>query len=87
MTEPRPVIAVVISAGLSMVPTVGGALQTVYDAVEERRRDRIESTAREIAETAGEERMVTRVLEHPRLEALLGEALEAAARTGFEAKP
>jgi hypothetical protein len=30
--------------------------------------------------------MVSRVLDDPRLEALLGEALEAAARTGFEAK-
>ena len=50
------------------------------------RRSRIESTAREIAEAVGQERMVSRLLEDPRVEALTGEALEAAARTGFEAK-
>lgn len=86
MTEPRPVAVVVVSAALSALPTIGGPLQTVYDAIDERRRYRVESTAREIAEAAGEERMVARVLEDPGLEALLGEALEAASRTGFEAK-
>lgn len=86
MSEPRPVAVVVVSAALSAIPTVGGPLQTVYDAIDERRRYRIESTARDIAEVAGEERMVRRVLEDPQLEAVLGEALEAAARTGFEAK-
>lgn len=56
MTEPRPAAVVVISAGLSLVPYVGNALSTVYAAVDERRRDRIESTAREIAQAVGEER-------------------------------
>lgn len=86
MSEPRPVVVVVISAALSAIPGFGGPLQTVYDAIDERRRHRIESTAAEIAAQAGEERMVDRVLGDPRIEALLGEALEAAARTGFEAK-
>ncbi|OBK30139.1 hypothetical protein A5659_03605 [Mycobacterium sp. 1165196.3] len=75
-----------ISAGLSLVPYVGGALSTVYDAVDERRRYRIESTAREIAAAVGEERMLARLTEDPRLEPLIGNALDAAARTGFEAK-
>lgn len=86
MSKPPPAAVVVVSAALSAIPGVGGPLQTVYDAIDERRRYRVESTAREMAELAGEERMVSRVLEDPRLEALCGDALEAAARTGFEAK-
>ena len=86
MSEPRSAVVVAISAGLSAIPTIGGPLQTAYDAIIERRRYRIEATTREIAQAAGEERMVARVLEHPQLEALLGEALEAAAQSGFDAK-
>lgn len=86
MDEPRPVGIVVVSGALSAIPTIGGPLQTAFDAILERRRYRVELTALEIAEAAGEERMVNRVLEDSRLEALLAEALEAAARTGFEAK-
>lgn len=86
MTEPRPVAVVVISAGLSLVPYVGGALQTVYNAVDERRRYRIESTAREIAAAVDEEQMLARLVGDPRLEPLIANALDAAARTGFEAK-
>jgi len=58
----------------------------MFDSLIERRRYRVESTAREIAEAVGEDRMTTRVLEDPRLETLVGEALEAVARSGFEAK-
>lgn len=86
MSEPRPPAVVVISAGLSLVPYAGSVLQTVFDAVDERRRYRIESTAREIAEEVGQERMLARLVEDPRLEPLIGNALDAAARTGFEAK-
>ncbi|KKC05825.1 hypothetical protein WU83_06355 [Mycobacterium nebraskense] len=86
MSTPRPIPVVIVSAALSAIPQVGGPLQTVYDAIDERRRYRIESTAREIADLAGHDRLVERVLEDSRVEALLGEALEAAARTGFEAK-
>lgn len=53
MTEPRPVFAVVISAGLSAIPMVGGPLQTVFDAIEERTRHRAETTTREICESVG----------------------------------
>jgi hypothetical protein len=86
VSEPRPLAVVVISAALSVVPYVGGALQTVFEEVDGRRRSRIESTGRAILEKVGEERMLSRIMEDPRLEALLGNALDAAARTGFEAK-
>jgi hypothetical protein len=86
MNNPRPVGVVIVSGALSAIPTVGGPLQTMFDAFIERRRHRVELTAREIAEAVGEDRMTSRVLEDPRLETMLGEALEAAARSGFEAK-
>lgn len=87
MSEPeRPVGIVFFSAALSAIPTLGGPIQTLFDELYAGRRSRMESTAREIAEAVGQDRMVSRLLEDPRLEVLMGEALEAAARTGFEAK-
>jgi hypothetical protein len=86
MDEPRSVGIVVVSAALSAIPTIGRPLQTTFDAIAERRRYRVELTAREIAGAAGEDRMVNRVLDDAQFEALLAEALEAAAKTGFEAK-
>jgi hypothetical protein len=87
MSEPeRPLGIVFVSAALSAIPTFGGPIQTLFDELYAGRRSRMESTAREIAESVGQDRMVSRLLEDPRLEVLIGEALEAAARTGFEAK-
>ncbi len=83
MDAPRPVGIVVVSGALSAIPTIGGPLQTAFDALVERRRYRVETTAREIVDTVGEERTVSRLLDDPQLEALLAEALEVAARTGF----
>ena len=86
MTAPRSVIAVVISAGLSAIPVVGGPVQTVFDAIAERVRYRAEITAREICESVGADTVLTRIGENPELEALLTQAIEAATRTGMEAK-
>lgn len=87
MTEPRPVFAVVISAGLSAIPMVGGPLQTVFDAIEERTRHRAETTTREICESVGgADTMLSRIDKNPELEPLLSQAIEAATRTSMEAK-
>lgn len=87
MSEPeRPLGVVFLSAALSAIPTLGGPIQTLFDELYAGRRARIETTALEIAESVGQDRIVSRLLEDPRLEVLMGEALEAAARTGFEAK-
>jgi hypothetical protein len=87
MTEPRSVLAVVINGGLSAIPVVGGPVQTVFDAIEERIRYRAEITAREICENAGgAETVLSRVDENPELEPLLTQAIEAATRTSMEAK-
>lgn len=86
VSEPRPLPVVIVSAALSAIPWVGGPIQTAYDWLNEQRRHRVEVTTREIAEAAGADLMASRVLEDPSFEALLGQALEAAARTGFEAK-
>lgn len=86
MSEHRPVVAVVISAGLSAIPVVGGPVQTIFDAIEERTRDRAETTMREIQDQVGGETLLRRIGENPELEALLTQAVEAATRTGMEAK-
>lgn len=87
MTEPRPVFAVVISAGLSAIPMVGGPLQTVFDAIEERTRHRAETTTREICErVGGADTVLSRIDKNPELEPLLSQAIEAATRTSMEAK-
>lgn len=87
MTEPRPVFAVVISAGLSAIPMVGGPLQTVFDAIEERTRHRAETTTREICESVGgADTVLSRIDKNPELEPLLSQAIEAATRTSMEAK-
>ncbi|CML55875.1 secreted protein [Mycobacterium tuberculosis] len=87
MTEPRPVFAVVISAGLSAIPMVGGPLQTVFDAIEERTRHRAETTTREICESVGgADTVLSRIEKNPELEPLLSQAIEAATRTSMEAK-
>jgi hypothetical protein len=77
---------VVVSAAISALPTVGGPMQTIFDAIEERQRFRAESTTREIFEIAGEDIVVQRSQEDPELQALLGNTIEAAMRTGMEAK-
>lgn len=66
---------------------VGGPVQTVFDAVEERIRHRAEETASEICEeVGGADTVLSRINENPELEPLLTQAIEAATRTGMEAK-
>lgn len=86
MTEPRSVVAVVISAGLSAIPVVGGPVQTVFDAIEERTRYRAEITVREIYDHVGGETLLSRIDENPELETLLTQVVEAATRTSMKAK-
>ncbi|KRT44294.1 hypothetical protein EI32_3944 [Mycobacterium tuberculosis] len=76
-----------ISAGLSAIPMVGGPLQTVFDAIEERTRHRAETTTREICESVGgADTVLSRIDKNPELEPLLSQAIEAATRTSMEAK-
>jgi hypothetical protein len=87
MNEPRSAVVVVISAGLSAIPVVGGPIQTLFDAFEERVRHRAETTANEICEKAGGVGAVlSRIDENPELETLVTQAIEAATRTTMEAK-
>ncbi|WP_204081491.1 hypothetical protein [Mycobacterium riyadhense] len=86
MNKPRPVIAVLISGGISAIPVVGGPIQTLFDAIVERVRHRAEITAREICEDVGSDTVLMRIDENPELEPLLNQAIEAAAHTSMEAK-
>lgn len=71
---------------LSAVPYVGGSLTVLYDDVRSRRLAKVERNVQEIADAAGLERLVHRLAEDPEVEALFVEAVDAAARTAFEAK-
>ena len=87
MDEPTPVLAVIVSAGLSAIPTVGGPIQTVFDAVIERRQHRAYAFTQDISDcVGGPEKLLARIGADPRLEPLLVQAVEAATRTVFEAK-
>jgi hypothetical protein len=63
--ESRSVVAVIISAGLSAIPGVGGPMQTFFDYAEEQRRSRVQSTAQEVVEAVDEAALLGRVLTTP----------------------
>jgi hypothetical protein len=85
---PRPWLAVVVSAGLSVIPwPFGGPVKTFFDAFEERRRARTRETLVEITEiVGGVDALLSRMGDNPDLQDLLVRGLEAAFRSSYEAK-
>jgi hypothetical protein len=86
MPDPMPLPVVVLSGLLSAIPDYGGPLQTAFNYLWDQYRAALGSTASDIAELVGEEQLLSRMAEDPRLRALLADALEAVGRSGFEAK-
>lgn len=84
--KPKPLPVVFVSGILSGIPDYGGPLQTTFEYLWSQWQYWVASTATEIAESVGEERLLARMSEDPRLQVLFAEALEAAGRTGFAAK-
>lgn len=72
--------------GLSLVPVVGGAALVVYDDVRVRIAARTARTLDEIVEATGVEKLSDRLASDPELEAVFAQGLDAATRTGYEAK-
>jgi len=71
---------------LAAIPYVGGALQVVYEDVRARRADKAADTITDIINATGEKALVQRLAEDPVAEALFVNAVDAAVRTGLEAK-
>jgi hypothetical protein len=74
------------SGALDMIPGVGKLLKPAFENAMDRRRYRLQETAKEIAEAVGADRLMSRAAEHPELEDLLVHALEAALASSYEAK-
>lgn len=80
--------AIEATAGVPLIgPGLSGALRVVYDDVVARRQARVAETVEDIATGAGgPQNLAARLEESPQLDAMFGRAVEAAARTGLEAK-
>ena len=72
--------------GISKIPVFGDLAKDLYHNVNEWRRYQAEHTGQQIAEIVGPEELYLRCREDDELAALLVHVLEAAERTGFEAK-
>ena len=84
--EPPAPPETVAKALAAVVPWVGAGLQVVVEDALARRHARARQTAHEIIEATGGDALVDRLSASPELDALFAEALEAAMRTGHEAK-
>jgi DNA primase len=71
---------------LAAIPYAGGSLQVVYEDVRARVAWRAAQTVTEIAEETGQERLAQKLTDNPEIEALFLQGVEAATRTGLEAK-
>lgn len=70
---------------LAIIP-FGGAADVVIDTARQRVAARVQRTVDEIRDSAGEEALLRRLASDPELEAVFIQGIEAAARTGYEAK-
>jgi hypothetical protein len=86
MDEPKPPGQIVAGWAFSKIPVVGDLAKDLYQNVNEWRRYRAEETGRQIAEIVGPEDLYEIARENDELAALLCQVLEAAERSGFEAK-
>ena len=75
-----------VRIGLSLVPVIGGGLQVMYEDTRSHLGARAARTMQEIAEETGFERLKERLASDPEVEALFVRGLDAATRTGYEAK-
>jgi hypothetical protein len=84
--EPRKLWETAVRIGLSLVPYVGGAVQVLFEDVRSHIEARAARTMQEIVEETGFERLTERLASDPEVEALFVQGLDAATRTGYEAK-
>jgi len=84
--EPKSPGQIVAGWAFSKVPVIGDLAKDLYHNVNEWRRYRAEQTGQQIAEIVGVEEMYELARENEELAALLVQVLEAAERSGYEAK-
>lgn len=84
--KPPTVVDTVVRAALAAVPYVGGPLEVIVSDVRARQAARAETLVASIALAVGEETLALRLADDPRAEALFVNAVNAALRTGYEAK-
>src|SRR5204862_3700539 len=80
------VIDTALRAGLSVVPTVGDPALVVLDAVRQRWGTNLRDTASEIIAGVPADVLAARLRDSNEFAALVGNALDTATRTGYEAK-
>lgn len=84
--EESPLVAeTIVRMGLSLVP-FGSAIDIMLTDTRKRQVDRMRQTVKEVADAAGSDRLLSRLAESPESEAVFIQGIEAATRTGFEAK-
>jgi len=86
LEKPPTVVDTVVRAALAAVPYVGGPLEVIVSDVRARQAAKAESLVASIALAVGEDTLALRLAEDPRTEALFVNAVNAALRTGYEAK-
>ena len=89
MPEDKLPVAIAETAARAMVAVLvpyGGAAVMVWDAVRGRLAERMQKTADDIIGEVGADVLAARLADAPQFEALVINALDSAARTGYEAK-
>jgi hypothetical protein len=80
------IVETAVKMALATVPVVGGPAVVLFDAVRTRVLARLTSTATDVSNMVGPDRLASRLAESAEFESLFVNGLEAAARTGYEAK-
>lgn len=75
----------VARVALGMVP-FGGSVDVVIEAARRRTADKVQRTVDDVRSEVGAETLARRLAEDPEVEAVFVQGVEAAARTGYEAK-
>ncbi|WP_353950000.1 hypothetical protein V6K52_10110 [Knoellia sp. S7-12] len=83
--EPPLVGETIARMALSVVP-FGGAVDIMLEDTRKRLAYRVRQTVEEIVDETGEDVLATRLAESPDVEAVFVQGIEAATRTGYEAK-
>lgn len=83
---PAPLSDTVVRAAIAAVPYFGGPLEIIYSDIRARQALKAQQVLEQITTATGEERLLERIRESPHVEALFVNAVNAALRTGIDAK-
>ncbi len=86
LPAPPSILETMVKAALAVVPRVGEPLKIIYEDTRARHAARAGEMIRTIADRTGEQRLSARLQEDPEVDALFVDGVEAAMRTGLQAK-